>query len=285
MHPADHLHPDPPGQPVHGVQHRRRLAARGPADRDRDRRRVRPSRARRPGWPARRASRRAAARRPAAPAAGRPRRRGTRRPARRPGPRANATSRENRSTASRTAASSPGAARCGTCSSTTSMVTLISCDRLLQADRPGQRPRRRVEDLVGDLLRPPSRRRRWRSHSTKRPHAGLGDQHHPGPLVGRQRRGTRAAPRPSAPRSRSPARPPPARSGAAWPTAPPPPGVAHRPSLTRRGQADPAGTVRRPRGAPSGPGSRPAAGRAGPAPGPGSRPAPGCAGRAWPGSG
>ena len=43
VHPADHLDPSPPGGPVDGVQHRGDVAARGAADHHRHRRRVRPA--------------------------------------------------------------------------------------------------------------------------------------------------------------------------------------------------------------------------------------------------
>ena len=72
----------------------------------------------------------------------------------------------------------------------------------------------------------------------QRPHAGLGDQHDPGPLVGRQRRGTRAASRPSAPPRRWPAPRRAVRPGAGWrPAAVSPyprvPSLCHAPSLSR----------------------------------------------------
>ena len=63
---------------------------------------------------------------------------------------------------------------------------LDQLDGVLQVDRPGQRPRRGVEDLVGDLLRLALGQAVLPAQPLdQRPHAGLRDQRHPGPLVGR----------------------------------------------------------------------------------------------------
>ena len=226
VHPADHLDADaggPAGRPCAARPRPRRPGSGRPPPPPAARP---PSPARRPGWPARPGSRRAAARRPAAPAAGRPRRRGTRRPGRTPGRRRRRSPGRSAAPPRAAAAPRPAAARCDTCSSTTSMVTLISatvCWRLIErASARGAASKTSSEtSCVLSAVPPPSR-----SHSHQRPDAGLGDQHHPGALVGRQRAEPRQRSRPSGPRWRWPAPPPRARSGAAWPSA------LHRPAYS-----------------------------------------------------
>jgi hypothetical protein len=59
-------------------------------------------------------------------------------------------------------------------------------DRLLEADRAGERARRGIEDLVGDLLRVAGIRPAPAQPLHQRPHAGLSHQHDPGALIRRQ---------------------------------------------------------------------------------------------------